>query len=71
MLAGWLRTSSQNGVCNRQFIAGDALLLLMKKYLTNGMHMNEQIDRNDGSLKSAKDCVLPTIESPLLILARK
>ncbi|CAJ1422462.1 unnamed protein product [Effrenium voratum] len=51
--------------------AGDALLLLMKKYLTNGMHMNEQIDRNDGSLKSAKDCVLPTIESPLLILARK
>jgi len=35
--------------------AGDALLLLMKKYLTNGMHMNEQIDRNTGELKSAKD----------------
>ncbi|CAE7206547.1 GAA [Symbiodinium natans] len=35
--------------------AGDALLLLMKKYLTNGMHMNEQIDRNSGELKSAKD----------------
>ncbi|CAE7705468.1 unnamed protein product [Symbiodinium microadriaticum] len=28
--------------------AGDALLLLMKKYLTNGMHMNEQIDRSTG-----------------------
>jgi glucoamylase len=35
--------------------AGDAILLLMKKYLTNGMHMNEQIDRNTGSLTSAKD----------------
>lgn len=35
--------------------AGDAILVLMKKYLTNGMHMNEQIDRNDGTLKSAKD----------------
>ena len=27
----------------------------MKKYLTNGMHMNEQIDRNSGELKSAKE----------------
>ncbi|CAE7186522.1 SMC1 [Symbiodinium microadriaticum] len=35
--------------------AGDALLLLMVKHLTNGMHMNEQIDRNTGELKSAKD----------------
>lgn len=35
--------------------AGDASLLLMKKYLVNGMHMNEQIDRNSGSLTSAKD----------------
>eukprot|EP00440_Ansanella_granifera_P072373 gb/GFBE01078540.1/.p1 GENE.gb/GFBE01078540.1/~~gb/GFBE01078540.1/.p1 ORF type:complete len:171 (+),score=53.06 gb/GFBE01078540.1/:1-513(+) len=35
--------------------AGDATLALMKKYLTNGMHMNEQIDRNTGSLTSAKD----------------
>merc|ERR1712007_265687 len=35
--------------------AGDAILLLMKKYLTNGMHMNEQIDRNTGELLSAKD----------------
>mmetsp|Transcript_114367 Transcript_114367/g.180026 ORF Transcript_114367/g.180026 Transcript_114367/m.180026 type:complete len:494 (+) Transcript_114367:77-1558(+) len=35
--------------------AGDAVLLLMKKYLANGMHMNEQIDRNTGELKSAKD----------------
>ena len=35
--------------------AGDALLLLMKKYLSNGMHMNEQIDRNTGELKSARD----------------
>ena len=26
----------------------------MKKYLTNGMHMNEQIDRNTGELKSAQ-----------------
>jgi len=35
--------------------AGDAILLLMRKYLTNGMHMNEQIDRDTGELKSAKD----------------
>jgi glucoamylase len=35
--------------------AGDAILLLMKKYLSNGMHMNEQIDRNTGTLLSAKD----------------
>jgi len=35
--------------------AGDAILLLMKKYLINGMHMNEQIDRNSGALLSAKD----------------
>jgi len=35
--------------------AGDAILLLMKKYLSNGMHMNEQIDRNTGALLSAKD----------------
>jgi glucoamylase len=35
--------------------AGDSIMLLMKTYLTNGMHMNEQIDRNTGELKSAKD----------------
>jgi len=35
--------------------AGDAALILMKKFLTNGMHMNEQIDRNSGQLISAKD----------------
>jgi len=35
--------------------AGDAILVLMKKYLSNGMHMNEQIDRNSGVLLSAKD----------------
>lgn len=35
--------------------AGDANLLLMKKYLSNGMHMNEQIARDDGHLTSAKD----------------
>jgi len=35
--------------------AGDAALVLMKKYLSNGMHMNEQIDRNTGVLLSAKD----------------
>jgi glucoamylase len=35
--------------------AGDAILRLMKKYLSNGMHMNEQIDRNTGVLLSAKD----------------
>jgi len=35
--------------------AGDAILLRMKAFLKNGMHMNEQIDRNDGTLKSAKD----------------
>jgi len=35
--------------------AGDATLILMKKFLNNGMHMNEQIDRNNGQLISAKD----------------
>lgn len=35
--------------------AGDAILLLMKKYLVNGMHMNEQINRDTGALLSAKD----------------
>lgn len=35
--------------------AGDAILRLMRKYLTNGLHMNEQIDRNTGVLLSAKD----------------
>eukprot|EP00811_Abedinium_folium_P036470 NODE_9176_length_1442_cov_3.087452.p1 GENE.NODE_9176_length_1442_cov_3.087452~~NODE_9176_length_1442_cov_3.087452.p1 ORF type:complete len:449 (+),score=123.97 NODE_9176_length_1442_cov_3.087452:187-1347(+) len=35
--------------------AGDAVLLNMKRFLTNGMHMNEQIDRETGDLKSAKD----------------
>merc|ERR1712107_155021 len=35
--------------------AGDAILNNMKTYLTNGMHMNEQIGRSDGALKSAKD----------------
>lgn len=35
--------------------AGDAILNRMKTFLTNGMHMNEQIDRNTGVLLSAKD----------------
>lgn len=35
--------------------AGDAVMLLMKKYLVNGMHMNEQIDRNTGKMTSAQD----------------
>jgi glucoamylase len=35
--------------------AGDAIFMLMKKYLSNGMHMNEQIDRSSGKLLSAKD----------------
>lgn len=35
--------------------AGDAILRLMRKYLSNGLHMNEQIDRNTGALLSAKD----------------
>jgi glucoamylase len=35
--------------------AGDAIFLLMKKYLSNGMHMNEQINRSSGELTSAKD----------------
>eukprot|EP00931_Biecheleriopsis_adriatica_P074818 TRINITY_DN48808_c0_g1_i1.p1 TRINITY_DN48808_c0_g1~~TRINITY_DN48808_c0_g1_i1.p1 ORF type:complete len:494 (+),score=54.87 TRINITY_DN48808_c0_g1_i1:69-1484(+) len=35
--------------------AGDAMLLLMKKYLSNGMHMNEQIDRRTGKPTSATD----------------
>ncbi|CAJ1375968.1 unnamed protein product [Effrenium voratum] len=51
--------------------AGDALLLLMKKYLTNGMHMNEQIDRNDGSLKSAKDLTWNYANVLKAIAARK
>ena len=51
--------------------AGDALLLLMKKYLTNGMHMNEQIDRNDGSLKSARDLTWNYANVLKAIAARK
>jgi glucoamylase len=35
--------------------AGDSILLLLKQFLSNGMHMNEQIDRNTGALLSAKD----------------
>lgn len=35
--------------------AGDAILNRMKTFLTNGMHMNEQIDRNTGVQLSAKD----------------
>eukprot|EP00434_Breviolum_minutum_P027511 symbB.v1.2.024326.t1/scaffold2287.1/size83372/4 len=35
--------------------AGDALLLLVKKHLTDGMHMSEQIDRDTGAMKSATD----------------
>ena len=31
----------------------------MKKYLSNGMRMNEQIDRNTGELKSAQ---VPPVE---------
>merc|ERR1712048_319400 len=34
---------------------GDALLNRMRAFLTNGLHMNEQIDKNDGHLRSAKD----------------
>lgn len=34
---------------------GDAILNLVRKYLTNGMHMNEQIDRKSGELRSATD----------------
>jgi len=34
---------------------GDAILNRMRTFLTNGLHMNEQIDRNTGSLTSAKD----------------
>eukprot|EP00929_Paragymnodinium_shiwhaense_P021409 TRINITY_DN1396_c0_g1_i5.p1 TRINITY_DN1396_c0_g1~~TRINITY_DN1396_c0_g1_i5.p1 ORF type:complete len:516 (+),score=151.75 TRINITY_DN1396_c0_g1_i5:73-1548(+) len=35
--------------------AGDAIFDRMKTFLTNGLHMNEQIGRDDGVLKSAKD----------------
>lgn len=35
--------------------AGDAILNRMRAFLTNGLHMNEQIDRNSGLLTSAKD----------------
>ena len=35
--------------------AGDAVLLLMRKFLVDGMHMNEQIDRNTGKMTSARD----------------
>lgn len=34
---------------------GDALMNRMRAFLTNGLHMNEQIDKNDGHLRSAKD----------------
>lgn len=34
---------------------GDALLNRMRAFLTNGLHMNEQIDKEDGHLRSAKD----------------
>jgi glucoamylase len=34
---------------------GDAILNRMRTFLSNGLHMNEQIDRNSGSLTSAKD----------------
>jgi len=34
---------------------GDAILNRMKTFLTNGVHMNEQIDRNTGEFTSAKD----------------
>jgi glucoamylase len=35
--------------------AGDAIFDRMKHFLSNGVHMNEQIGRDDGALKSAKD----------------
>jgi len=35
--------------------AGDSIMNFMKSFLTNGLHMNEQIDRNTGTLLSAKD----------------
>jgi glucoamylase len=35
--------------------AGDAIFNRMKTFLSNGLHMNEQIGRDDGQLKSAKD----------------
>jgi len=35
--------------------AGDAILDRVKHFLSNGVHMNEQIGRDDGALKSAKD----------------
>eukprot|EP00928_Gymnodinium_smaydae_P018804 TRINITY_DN1716_c0_g3_i1.p1 TRINITY_DN1716_c0_g3~~TRINITY_DN1716_c0_g3_i1.p1 ORF type:complete len:551 (-),score=106.00 TRINITY_DN1716_c0_g3_i1:396-2048(-) len=35
--------------------AGDSIMNFMKTFLTNGLHMNEQIDRTSGALLSAKD----------------
>lgn len=35
--------------------AGDAIFNRMKTFMNNGLHMNEQIGRDDGQLKSAKD----------------
>jgi len=35
--------------------AGDAILDRVKHFLSDGVHMNEQIGRDDGALKSAKD----------------
>jgi len=35
--------------------AGDSILNRMKTFLTNGMHMSEQIGRDSGSMTSAKD----------------
>lgn len=35
--------------------AGDTAMKRVKDFLSNGMHMNEQIDRNSGALTSAKD----------------
>jgi len=35
--------------------AGDAIFNRMRTFLTNGLHMNEQIARDDGHLTSAKD----------------
>eukprot|EP00929_Paragymnodinium_shiwhaense_P040513 TRINITY_DN2114_c0_g1_i2.p1 TRINITY_DN2114_c0_g1~~TRINITY_DN2114_c0_g1_i2.p1 ORF type:complete len:319 (+),score=91.45 TRINITY_DN2114_c0_g1_i2:1-957(+) len=35
--------------------AGDSIFNFMRTFLNNGVHMNEQIGRDDGQLKSAKD----------------
>jgi len=35
--------------------AGDAIFNRMKTFMNNGLHMNEQIGRDDGQLKSARD----------------